>query len=291
MFKFHGNVIILYFISTSFGKIFCFPTMLVRYISKVSTKMSSSDKFLHETIAFCKHKDLAPARNPPFTWPTESDLYNWIEAQSKVILQTVIPNMCWESHLNAQPRTIVSFSQKPSNPQECVLMLMLWSFWGHECHQDIMKCLEYGSMELKSHRLEWVCLLTFCIVTNLQYSAFSLPLVTKLRFRGNLFVDSKCMRQVVPYSAGLHQLFDHFFSVRKIMMLFGKELLSCKLLPIVSQKPSEVASDNNFIASVWTDLLGKVISLRVNFETNNSCSVIQMINNRSLQCHVYLIGL
>jgi hypothetical protein len=264
--------------------------MHVHYIFKVSTKMSSSVKFLHETIAFCKHKDLAPARNPPFTWPTESDLYNWIEAQSKVILQTVIPNMCWESHLNAQPRTIVSFSQKPSNPQECVLVLMLWSFWGHECHQDIMRCLEYGSMELIPS--SGVGLFTYFLHCN-KFAIFSL--LSSPSNKIEVWGESLCwfnMHETSSIILGRSaSTVWQFFCVRKIVMLFGKELPPCKLLPIVSQKPSEVASDNNFIASVWTDLLGKVISLRVNFETNNSCSVIQKINNESLQCHVYLIGL
>jgi hypothetical protein len=204
--------------------------------------MSSSDKCLHDIIAFCKHKDVVPARNPSFNRPTESDLYNWIEAQSKVILQTVIPNMCWGSHSSEQPKQIVSFSQMPSNPQECVLLLILWSCWSHECHQDIMKCLEYGSMELKSHHLEWVCLLSICIVTNLQYSAFSLPRVTKLRFEGTVLIESICLRQVVSYSTGLHQLFDDYFTVRKIVMSFREGLPLCKPLPIVLQKPSDVYS-------------------------------------------------
>jgi hypothetical protein len=209
---------------------------------KLSTKMSSSVKFLHDIIAFCKHKDLVPARNPSFNQPKESDLYNWIESQSKVILQTVIPNMCWGSHSGEQPRKIVSFSQMPSNPQECVLLLMLWSCWSHECHQDIMKCLEYGSMELKSHYLEWVCSLSLCIVTNLHYADFSLPRVTKLRFEGTLLIESICLRQVVSYSTGLHELFDNFFSVKKIVMSFRNELPQCKLLPIVLRKPSDVYS-------------------------------------------------
>ena len=204
--------------------------------------MSSSVKFLHDIIAFCKHKDLAPTRSPLFTRPTESDLYNWIEAQSKVILQTVIPNMCWGTHLNEKPRKIVSFSQMPSNPQECVILLMLWSCWSQECHQDIIKCLEYGSMELKSHHLEWVCLLSFCIVTNLHYSTFSLPIVTNVRSGGNLLIESICLRQVVSYSTGLHQLFDNFLSVRRIVMSFRNELPQCKLLPIVLQKASDVYS-------------------------------------------------
>jgi len=208
----------------------------------VSTKMSSTVKCLHDIIAFCKHKDLVPARNPSFTRPTESDLYNWIEAQSKVILQTVIPNMCWGSHSSEQPKQIVRFSQMPSNPQECIILLMLWSCWSQECHQDIMKCLEYGSMELKSHHLEWVCLLSICIVTNLQYSAFSLPVVTKFTFGGNLLIESICLRQVVSHSTGLHQLFDNYFSVRKIVMTFREGLPQSKLLPIVLQEPSDVYS-------------------------------------------------
>lgn len=208
----------------------------------MNTNMSSSDKCLHDMLAFCKGKDLVPVRNPSFTRPTESDLHNWIESQSKVILQTVIPNMCWGSYSSEQPNKIVRFSQMPSNPQECVLLLMLWSCWSHECHQDIMKCLEYGSMELKSHHLEWVCSLSICIVTNLQYSAYSLPVVTKSKFARNLAIESICLRQAVSYSTGLHQLFDNFYSVRDIVMSFREGLLQSKLLPIVLQEPSDVYS-------------------------------------------------
>jgi len=202
--------------------------------------MSSTVKTLYEIIAFIKHKALSTVRDPPFARPTESDLHHWIEASSRVIVETVIPKSFWQYPLDETSRTIDSFSQIPLNPKECVLMLMLWSCWSHECHQEIVKCLEYGAMVLKSRHLEWVCLFSYCIALNLDYSAFSLPLVTKLRSGRNLFIESICLRQVVYYSSCLHQLFDNFESVRDTVMLFRNELPTCKLFPIVSQKPSDV---------------------------------------------------
>jgi hypothetical protein len=202
--------------------------------------MSNTVKTLHEIIEFCKHQELANFRDTPCTRQTESDLYNWIEASSRVIVETVIPEKFWQFPLDESSSPIVSFSQIPTNPKECVLMLMLWSCWTDECHQEIVKCLEYGANVLKSHHLEWVCQFSYCIALNLDYSAFILPIVTELRSAGHLFVESICLRQVVYYSSCLHQLFDNFESVRDIVVSFKKELPSCKLLPTVPQKPPDV---------------------------------------------------
>ena len=204
--------------------------------------MSSDDNILKSIIVFCKDKKLDSSRKNLCRNPTESDLYNWIESTSSIIIQNVIPKKFWKSHSIPEPTKLENFTEPLSCSTQYVLLLVLWSCWNEECLQSIVKCLEFGSIVWKSHHLMWVCSYAYCIVLNLRYSAFTLPHTTKLKFEGNLLPESICLTQIVYYSSCLYPIFRDIKTAKiTVQELFVEEIIKQKIVPTLIHQIADVS--------------------------------------------------
>lgn len=194
---------------------------------------------LHEIVAFCNHPILNSQRKASFLSETESELYSWIEASNSTILEKVIPESFWDHPLMSKSTKIERLGQSSMTLTDCIIMLIFWSSWSQECCQSIVKCLEYGAKELKSHQLDWLCTFAGCISLTLNYGVHTLPSVSNSTFPGKLFLEAICLRQAVMQTSRMFQFFASIEFVRKTVSQFRLELGPCKSFPKVFKEPSD----------------------------------------------------
>ena len=163
-------------------------------------------EMLLQVVKFCQHELLDSQRETSFFQPIESDLLIWINTTTSLILENVIPMSFWDNPTLPEVMKINSLGETPLTISDGIVMLILWASWDQDCCQNIVNCLEYGANVLKSHHLQWMCSFASCISLTLQYSAFTLPMVSKSKLQGNNFTVAICLRQSVKMSSKMYQV-------------------------------------------------------------------------------------
>lgn len=209
----------------------------VTKMTKMTDLVMTDREMLLQVVKFCQHELLDSQRETSFFQPIESDLLIWINTTTSLILENVIPMSFWDNPTLPEVMKINSLGETPLTISDGIVMLILWASWDQDCCQNIVNCLEYGANVLKSHHLQWMCSFASCISLTLQYSAFTLPMVSKSKLQGNNFTVAICLRQSVKMSSKMYQVFDSYILINKTVSLFRGELPPCKLLPVVSKEP------------------------------------------------------